>query len=85
MTKETKDKMSKIRKGRSIPEAQKKLLSEAKQRRWLLKFDDGRLLEVVNLFSWAKTNNYSIGKLSELSRGKSKFHKDIVFVEKLGR
>jgi hypothetical protein len=85
MTKETKDKMSKIRKGRSIPEAQKKLLSEAKQRRWLLKFDDGRLLEVVNLFSWAKTNNYSIGRLSELSRGKTKFHKDVVFVEKLGR
>jgi hypothetical protein len=85
VTEETKEKMSKTRKGRPIPEAQKKLLSEVKQQRWLLKFDDGRSAEVVNLFAWAKTNNYSVGRLSELSRRKTKFHKDIVCVEKLGR
>jgi hypothetical protein len=85
MSNETKRKMSEVRKGKAISEEQKKKLSEVKSYWWILTFNDGHTIEVKNLFQWAKKNNYSAGRLSSLSKGHTKFHKNIVCVEKLVR
>lgn len=82
---ETRRKMSKVRKGRILSEEHKKKVGNGISRRWLLTFTDGRSVEVRNLWQWAKENNYCASRLSELSKKKAKFHKDIVAVEKLGR
>ena len=85
VSEETRKKMSETRKGRVIPAEQRALISRVKSCWWLLTFKDGKEIEVKNLYKWAKENNYWAGRLSQLSKGDAKSHKDIISVKKLVR
>ena len=52
---------------------------------WRITFEGGNVIEVRNLFRWAKFNGYSVSSLSFMAHGRVSPHKDVIFVEKLGR
>jgi hypothetical protein len=50
---------------------------------WKIAFEDGRIVEICGLTTWAKINGYNCSALRRLASGKKKKYKDIVSIEKL--
>jgi len=82
---ETREKTRRKHLGKKLSNDHKAKMSNSKSCLWRLTFEGGSVIEVRNLFRWAKSNGYSVSSLSFMAHGRISPHKDVIFVEKLGR
>lgn len=58
-------------------------ISLALQKKYLIKYKDGSVVEIINLNKFCKDNGYNISCIYQVKNGQRKFHKDIIGFEKL--
>ena len=80
---ETRAKLSAAGKNRKCSEEHKRKVSETKANPHKITFDDGREIIVENAIIFCKENDYNFVCFYNVRNGKSKYHKDIIKVEKL--
>lgn len=76
-SKETIEKMKQSKKGKNMGE------NNSKSNWWKLTFEDGNVLIMCGIHTWAQKNGYCRQTIGKIYAGKVKTHKDIVTVEKL--
>ena len=80
---ETREKISAAGKNRKCSEEHKRKVSETKANPHKITFDDGREIIVENAIIFCKENDYNFVCFYNVRNGKSKYHKNIIKVEKL--
>ena len=80
---ETRAKLSAAGKNRKCSEEHKRKVSETKANPHKITFDDGREIIVENAIIFCKENDYNFVCFYNVRNGKSKYHKNIIKVEKL--
>ena len=85
-TKEHRENLSKAFTGREYSEEYKENMRRLKNDTpYRITYDDGRVEIINGLSAFARENNYGYVNLHSVKRGDSKYHKDIVSVEKLSK
>jgi len=80
---ETRAKLSVIHKGKTCTEEHKRNVSKAKASPHKITFADGREIIVENAMTFCKENEYNFVCFYNVKNGKSKYHKDIIKVERV--
>lgn len=79
----TKEKISKTLKGKKHSPERRKNKSKYMRKTWKIIFTNNEYIITENRKLWCKNNGYNNSSLSNLYAGRIKFHKDIVYIEKL--